>query len=112
MTKKKVAPKKPSAKTQRERIQKALKPVAKAVGPLMFPDVRSRIEYVREAVAEASTGLEGAEYAELFEALMSDAEGWRMEEQERQAEAAAEAEIEVPIPVALEPEAAKPDEEE
>lgn len=38
-----------------------------------------RIEIVRDAVARATKGLEGAEYREFMELLLSDADGWKME---------------------------------
>ncbi len=45
-----------------------------------------RLDCVREAVAEATTGLEGKEYREFMEALISDADGWRMELEESDGE--------------------------
>jgi len=41
-----------------------------------------RLEKVRAAVAEATNGLEGEEYAEFMELLLSEADGWRMELEE------------------------------
>lgn len=38
-----------------------------------------RMEIVRTAVAEASTGLEADEYKDFLEELLADAEGWRMD---------------------------------
>ena len=49
--------------------------------------VAQRVEVVRNAVADASKGLTNEQYTELFETLISDADGWRADLEDRQAEA-------------------------
>jgi hypothetical protein len=50
--------------------------------PPVLTDLEQRVEAVRAAVAEASTGLEGAHYRDFMEVLLADADGWRMELEE------------------------------
>lgn len=72
---------KPKTKTSKS-APKASKPKAT---PTKIP-VSKRVENIRDAIAEASTGLSDEEYTELFETLISDADGWRDDLSERAAE--------------------------
>jgi hypothetical protein len=48
----------------------------------VLADLNGRVEKVRTAIAEASTGLEGQAYRDFMEVLLADADGWRMELEE------------------------------
>jgi hypothetical protein len=47
---------------------------------------QERLEIVRSAVAQATTGLAGQDYRDFMEELLADAEGWRMEIEETKGE--------------------------
>ena len=47
---------------------------------------QERLEIVRNAVAQATTGLAGKDYRDFMEELLADAEGWRMELEETRGE--------------------------
>ena len=48
----------------------------------MSKPLESRLETVRSAVALASQDLEGRDYRDFLEALLAEAEGWKMELEE------------------------------
>lgn len=87
--------------TKRDRVRRPARRLTKAEldKPMPFPKAKSldavdeAMNKVREAVADASEGLEElGRYNDFLEELLSDAEGWKMELEERRREEEADKE--------------------